>query len=165
MFLPDQIFLLGQTFNLFKFFGHIKFFYQVKFFCQVELYGKVEFFGQVELFGQDKLFSQVKFSGQVKCLGQFKFFGHVEFFAQIKFLVACTRLYKPLCRSIGWLVHPSVAIHKTELNCHHKIIWAMETISNNSASAWCRVCSIVTAPAQQHVTKPSLFIMEIEYST
>ena len=33
----------------------------------------------------------------------------------------------------------------------------METISNDTASAWCRVYSIVTAPAQQHATKPSVY--------
>ena len=33
----------------------------------------------------------------------------------------------------------------------------METISNDSASAWCRVHRIVTAPAQQHATKPSVY--------
>ena len=33
----------------------------------------------------------------------------------------------------------------------------METISNDSASAWCCVYSIVTAPAQQYATKPSVY--------
>ena len=69
------------------------------------------------------------------------------------FLAACTRLYKPLCRSVG----QSVAGSKNELNLCDKTIWAMETISNDSASACYRVYSIVTAPAQQHATKPSMY--------
>ena len=33
----------------------------------------------------------------------------------------------------------------------------METISNDTASAWSRVYSMITAPAQQHATKPSVY--------
>ena len=31
------------------------------------------------------------------------------------FLVACTQLYKPLCRLVGWLVHPSLIAKTSQL--------------------------------------------------
>ena len=72
------------------------------------------------------------------------------------FLVACTQLYKPLCQSVGPLVRLLVADCENEPNWHDKTIWAMETISDDAASAPCRVYTIVTVPAQQHATKPSV---------
>ena len=89
----------------------------------------------------------------------------VSVFILILFLDACTRLYKPLCwsvrrlvrRSVGWSVGPSIPYCKNEPNWRDKTIRAMETISNDMASAVCCVYSIVTAPAQQHATKPSVY--------
>ena len=47
-----------------------------------------------------------------------KFYANLDFFANmldlqtiiLVYLVACTRLYKPLCWSVRWLVGPSVAV-------------------------------------------------------
>ena len=39
----------------------------------------------------------------------------------------------------------------------NKAISAMETISNDTASTCCCVYSTVTAPAQHHATKPSVY--------
>ena len=71
---------------------------------------------------------------------------------------ACTRLISDSVRRLfGRLVRRSLAECKNEPNWHNKTIWALKTISNDTASAWCCVYSIVTVPAQQHATKPSMY--------
>jgi len=91
-----------------------------------------------------------------------RFVFSISFTVKNRFLVACTRLYKPLCgRSVGrfvrWSVCRSVPYCENKANRRNKTIWAMETISNDSASAWCCVYSIVTAPVQPHATKPPVY--------
>ena len=60
-------------------------------------------------------------------------------------LVACTRLYKSLCRSVGRSVGPSVRSNENEPNQHEKAVSALEAISN------------VTAPAQKHATDDAVY--------
>ena len=59
------------------------------------------------------------------------------------FLVTCTWLHKPLWRLVGLSDGPSVGRSIAECenkpNWHNKTIWAMETISNDTTSARCRV--------------------------
>ena len=81
---------------------------------------------------------------------------HLMMIKVFRFLISCSRVYKPLSLlvrwSVSWSVGPSVITR-----WHDKTIWVMETISNDTASVWCCVYSIVTAPAQQHETKPSIY--------